>query len=86
MFQNEISNLLVYTDLILKQQQKLTQIHLMYFDMNFLWNSERSVSLINRSFLPSSSWPLAQFLKTTSSSHLNRKSVFFPISKFNSTI
>ena len=41
-----------------------------YLFMNFLWNSDRRVSLINLSFLASSSRPLAQFLNTTSSSHL----------------
>ena len=44
--------------------------HLMYFSMNFLWKSDRRVSLMKRrSFLSTS--PRAQFLKTTSSSHLN---------------
>ena len=41
--------------------------HLMYLSMNFLWNSERSESLIKVfSFLSGSA--LAQFLNTTSSS------------------
>lgn len=42
--------------------------HFTYFSINFRWNSERSGSLMKPLDLPSS--PLAQFLKTTSSSHL----------------
>lgn len=43
--------------------------YLMYFSMNFLWNSDLKLSLIKvLSFFLSS--PEAQFLKTTSSSHL----------------
>jgi hypothetical protein len=37
--------------------------------MNFLWKSERSMSLMNSFFLFLSSVPRAWFLKTTSSSH-----------------
>ena len=47
-------------------------IYLTYFSMNFLWNSDRSVSLIKPRDLRASS-PLAQFLNTTSSSHLYNK-------------
>ena len=47
-------------------------IYLTYFSMNFLWNSDRSVSLIKPRDLRVSS-PLAQFLNTTSSSHLYNK-------------
>jgi len=43
--------------------------YLMYLSMNFLWNSDRRASFINPRNLLSSS-PLAQFLNTTSSSHL----------------
>lgn len=48
--------------------------YFMYFSMNFLWNSERSVSFMNALFFLSSS-PFAQFLNTTSSSHLQNKQV-----------
>ncbi|KAG7282704.1 hypothetical protein CRUP_017630 [Coryphaenoides rupestris] len=41
--------------------------------MNFLWNSERSVSLMKRFSFLASSTPLAQFLNTTSSSHLRSR-------------
>lgn len=44
-----------------------------YFSMNFLWNSERRVSLTKRFSFRDSSTPFAQFLKTTSSSHLKMK-------------
>lgn len=44
-----------------------------YFSINFLWNSERSVSLTKRFSFRASSTPLAQFLNTTSSSHLKKK-------------
>lgn len=46
--------------------------YLMYFSMNFLWNSDLKVSLMNALFFLSSS-PFAQFLNTTSSSHLHKK-------------
>lgn len=44
--------------------------YLIYFSMNFLWNSDRSVSFTNLLSFFWSSIPFAQFLKTTSSSHL----------------
>ena len=40
----------------------------MYFSMNFLWNSDRKASLMYP-LVPRDS-PFAQFLNTTSSSHL----------------
>lgn len=49
-----------------------SECYLMYFSMNFLWNSDLKVSLINALFFLSSS-PFAQFLNTTSSSHLHKK-------------
>ena len=45
--------------------------YLTYFSMNFLWNSDRKVSLMKPLFFLASS-PLAQFLNTTSSSHLSK--------------
>lgn len=49
----------------------LCQVHIELYllTMNFLWKSERSMSLINSFFLFLSSVPRAWFLKTTSSSH-----------------
>lgn len=47
--------------------------YLIYFSMNFLWNSDRSVSFTNLLSFFWSSTPFAQFLKTTSSSHLKEK-------------
>lgn len=47
--------------------------YLIYFSMNFLWNSDRSVSFTNLLSFFWSSTPFAQFLKTTSSSHLKGK-------------
>ena len=55
----------VYNSLFGKQA-----FHFTYFSMNFVWNSERSVSLTNPLESPP---PRAQFLKTTSSSHLKNK-------------
>ena len=47
--------------------------YFVYFSMNFLWNSDRSVSFTNLLSFFWSSTPFAQFLKTTSSSHLKEK-------------
>lgn len=48
-------------------------VYLMYLSMNFLWNSERSVSLMNGVDLDLSGSLRAQFLNTTSSSLVKRE-------------
>lgn len=48
---------------------KMETHHLIYFSMNFLWNSDRIASLIKLGVFLRSSIPRAQFLNTTSSSH-----------------
>lgn len=53
--------------------------------MNFLWNSERRVSLTKRFSLRASSTPFAQFLNTTSSSHLREKETGEDIKQLSST-
>lgn len=56
-----------------------------YFSMNFLWNSERRVSLTKRFSRRASSTPFAQFLNTTSSSHLREKETGEDIKQLSST-
>ena len=68
--QNKV-RMIVYTLQSLIKHIKL--YYLIYFSMNFLWNSDRSVSFTNLLSFFWSSTPFAQFLKTTSSSHLKRK-------------
>lgn len=61
-----------YCGFICKKRKALPRAHpvsayLMYFSMNFLWNSERRLSLMKVSDFSAS--VRAQFLKTTSSFH-----------------
>lgn len=63
-----------------KKQFEQSFYYLMYLSINFLWNSFLKASLIKpASFFRFSSVPLAQFLKTTSSSHLKIKLCLFEI-------
>lgn len=57
----------------IKQKKNVYNVlYFTYFSINFLWNSDRSVSFTKRFSFRASSTPLAQFLNKTSWSHLKK--------------